>query len=451
MADLIFDPAKEALLNAVSIRDVWDEMGRRENEHAHRGTFVSGILMWIVSVTYVILLVVLGGHDLTPPVAPPVSSTATVAPPATLAAAFHGMSTLARARSDGVDEVADLLSRLHSGGVVGNESTSNTSQSTATTSTTTTTASPQPTDDDDDFTRNPVTRWYMASEIFIGCSSQVVFTCVGIVTESAPLLIFANANAGALVARLAVRVLYEPEWADWLLVGVLSTIVLAHIGLSIFAYRGGFSRYMTFAIGTDSKHQRFYREYQAFQGLALLDIEFSLMSAVTVWFFAIHSTQGLSRHWLRDVVFGVLIIMNGLLILLLVRIIRRELTRKHFFYIMPIYLLFPVAVVVTLSDPTLVGLVVPGSVHPTAVMTFSLFFAFRLLWILSAVKCVGNFGEGMRDVFAKEKTIRDFVSSRKAQRRGFASSGEEPPAHATYLLSAEEEEEQQRRAREADD
>ncbi len=59
-------------------------------------------------------------------------------------------------------------------------------------------------------------------------------------------------------------------------------------------------------------------------------------------------------------------------------------------------------------------MLIPHAVEKSAWFTLVVFLLFRLLWIASTVKCINNFGEGMKEVFKHERTIREFVGSHKA-------------------------------------
>ena len=253
----------------------------------------------------------------------------------------------------------------------------------------------------DDAVRDRELVHYVMLERAVVAVSQIAFTGRAISVENEPLLVIANVNALGLLVRAGLKEMMDPI-PNYILLGLLAAACLGHVIASAVAIVGGLTRISVFTMGSEVHIQRLYRDYQAYNALALLDLELAVLAVATVFFL-------MDNHWYWYMLFAVLVfftIANGSL---LRQMIQKESSRLPFAFLVPFYIALPIGVCVALWYQDFVSVHVHSNIKAVVFYNVISFVLGRLALLASVSKCFFQFGNGLKAAFAIGRDPIDFV------------------------------------------
>ena len=228
---------------------------------------------------------------------------------------------------------------------------------------------------------------------------------------------------------------------------------------------------MFFAIGGNPQVQSRYKTYQWWQASSRIDLLFTALCCLAVGFYC-------SVHWGHYLLLGCIAAMDLIWNSLLLRVVRTETcvsecmqtdpdphevtnasmdstvnpitgsmletevkqpytTPSWFacaFLILPINLVSPVVLGLSLYYPSFMGTQVPDYAHFLVYLASALFFFSRLCLAIATFFAWRNFGFGMKDVLAKERGVTEFLVAGGRAARG---AGNDRPVDAFSSILAE--------------
>jgi hypothetical protein len=257
--------------------------------------------------------------------------------------------------------------------------------------------------------------WLLVFERAVAGGAQLIYTFRGICLENPAMLLVANLNAVALVVRCALLPSVAPV-VHYGFLGALGALTLVHAGASAVAWqRDSLARIVGYCFSTAPDVQRLYRHYQLFSALTFVDLQASVMATGVVFAFLV------AHHWYAYVIFVALLAVSAALRSLLRHVIRTEAAAVPFAALLPLYLLMPAAVAVAIWYNDFIVMRVTASCVASTAYAAAVFFAARLALMVSAQKCFWQFGEGLKEAFAAERSALDFVRNEKVKQTSFTS------------------------------
>lgn len=254
---------------------------------------------------------------------------------------------------------------------------------------------------------------FLAVELAVSGVCQLFYSVWGICLENSPMLLIANINAIGIATRLGLSLTssFLVEEASISFFVIFTVFTVAHLGVTGWAWGGEFCRFMCFVIGTDEAVQKMYRKYQLMCALSMMDVQFTLMSTITLLFFV-------STAWWHYVVLAAVFLISCVMRTGLRQAIRRERV-PGLALLIPLYLAVPAFLGVSLWKREILDATVPDTCYKVAVFIAAWFFVIRVALLASAATCIANFGQGMKEAFKREKTVRQFFAERKARKFKF--------------------------------
>lgn len=246
---------------------------------------------------------------------------------------------------------------------------------------------------------------FVVVEVLIASAAQVVYSLRGICLENSPMLLVANINSMFLAVRigLTASIGMQSLAVDATFVALYSLLAVLHVAVSYVAWGGEFSRFMSFCIGADSHVQEMFRQYQLLGAVGSLDMQLCVMTAAALLFFV-------ETHWWHYVLVAVVLFVNLALRSLLRRVVREE-KPKALLFVLPYDVAYTVFVIVALYNSSVLGASIEGSCLPMTTFTVCAFCVVRFCVYAALYRCYQNFGSGMVDAFAAQKSSTDFLLS----------------------------------------
>lgn len=272
---------------------------------------------------------------------------------------------------------------------------------------------------------------YVGIELSIAGVAQLIYSTRGICLENSSMLLMAAVNGVGMSIRLGLSIDLNmlPRDVDIAFFAIFTALTVFHVGSSLRAWGGEFSRFIAFRISTDTDIQRIYRKYELHMAVSMLDCQVSAMAISTVLFFT-------SVEWWHYFLFGAM-----MLVTFVQRSALRHATRNESVIEMQLWGFFslglPFMVGFALFRYDFVEVTLTENCKYIAYLTAALFLLVRVLLCITLALSAADFGKGMKEVLENQKSSTDFFKDEKQRFRPmFLADGEIAPQEKSYRFDS---------------